>query len=331
MNPRLRVAVCCPEAGCAPRRFAPVKPGILIFALTVLVIGTVSLARADCLQPRVGTCESGSPGAFFMLRTDDYVWCNLVLPPGEVTTVTVKVYSVPVQKIRFSLPDPPIGTVVDEWWGVSHTGDRATGIEVDLGECSTVGEVTIGQIVVSVAPDEVGPCTSWSFNEEVSEVQDCEGLWRPAENSEQFEVSTSLAGTCGLCGLSCCPNGLPPYDLYPPDGATDVPLDATLSWTLNNYYDDPPTSGCYIKISTERCGTDDMITVPCEAKFFAPDFLQAGTTYYWQPGAYMFPSGCNNGFAALAPIHSFTTEGPTAAESRTWGWVKALYRGQEPE
>lgn len=330
MNPRLRAA-CCPAAKCTSRPFAPVNRGILICTLAVLIIGTSSLAPADCLQPRTGTCESGSPAAFFLLRTDDYVWCNLVLTPGEVSTITVKVYSVPIQKIRFALPDPPIGTVVEEWWGVSHTGDRATGVEVDLGGCSTVGEITIGQLLVSVAPDEVGPCTSWSFNEEVSEVQDCEGLWRPAENSEQFEVSTALTGACGLCGLSCCPVGLPPYDLYPPDGATDVPLDVTLSWTLNDYYDDPPTSGCSIKIGTERCGTSDKIVIPCVANSFAPNFLQPGTTYYWQPGAYTFPSGCNNGFSAAAPVHSFTTAGPLPVESRTWGGVKALYRGQEQE
>jgi hypothetical protein len=261
-----------------------------------------------------------------MLRTDDFTWCDLVLTPGEVTTITVKVYSVPIQKIRFTLPDPPIGTVVDEWWGVSHTGDRTTGIEVDLGGCSEAGEVTIGQILVSVAPNETGPCASWSFDEEVSEVQDCEGLWRPAENSEQFEVVTSLTEACGLCGMSCCPNGLPPYNLYPPDGATDVTLDVMLSWTLNDYYDYPPTSGCSITIGTEPCGTSDKIVIPCGINTFAPDFLQPGTTYYWSPGAYTFPSGCNNGISASAPVHSFTTTGPSPVKSRTWGWVKVLYR-----
>ncbi len=331
MNPWLQAAFY-PSAKCASRRFAPVNRGILICTLAVLIIGTARLARADCMQPRFGTCESGSPAAFFMLRTDDFVWCNLVLTPGEVTTVTVKVFSIPIQKIRFSFPDPPIGTVVDEWWGVSHTGDRATGMEVDLGGCSAVGEVTIGQLSVWVAPDEIGPCTSWSFNEEVSEVQDCEGLWRPAENSEQFEVSTALTGACGLCGLSCCPIGIPPYDLYPPDGATDVPLDVTLSWTQDNsWFDDPPTSGCYINIGVERCGTIDRIIVPCEARSFAPDFLQPGTTYYWQPGAFTSPTGCNNGLGALAPIHSFTTAETTPTGTGTWGRVKALYRGQEPE
>lgn len=330
MNSQLRAA-CCPGPRCASRSFARVKRGGLICTLAVLVIGTASLAHADCLQPRIGTCEGGSPAAFFMLRTDDYVWCDLVLTPGEVTTVTVKVFSVPIQKIRFFLPDPPIGTVVDEWWGVSHTGDRATGIEVDIGGCSTVGEVIIGQLFVSVAPDETGPCAPWSFNEEVSEVLDCEGFWRPAENSEQFVVTTTPTGDCG-CGMSCCPAGLPPYDLYPPDGATGVPLDATLWWMQDNgWFDDPPASGCYIKISTERCGTSDMIMVPCEGKSFAPDFLQPGTTYYWQPGAYTYPSGCNNGYAALAPVHSFTTAGATPAESQTWGRVKAVYRGREPE
>jgi hypothetical protein len=50
------------------------------------------------------------------------------------------------------------------------------------------------------------------------------------------------------------------------------------------------------------------------------DGLEPGMTYYWKVGVY------NYGVIVESPVWTFTTLGPVATESTTWGRVKALYR-----
>jgi hypothetical protein len=285
---------------------------------------TLSVAMSTMTAPvTFAACEDGTTPAWFRLDSSGtgFTWCHLPFNPGLVT-VTVQVVAVPFQKAHLVLPDPPLGTVVGETWGVSYTGDRFNGLEVDLGGCSEYGLVTIGALFVFVRPDEAAECQFWRVADGC-QIQDCSGKWLPATPVE-FEVGTS--GNCEICCFQCC-ESLPPYDLYPPDGATDVPFDVVLSWVSPNGYDPPPPFvGCHVRISTEpTCGTGQTFTVPCETDAFAPDFLEPGTTYYWQPGWVEEPSGCSNGWSGEASIHSFTTEGPVPAKQSTWGRVKALY------
>jgi hypothetical protein len=257
------------------------------------------------------------------LRTNGYTWCNLALPVG-LDTITVSVYTIPIQKIRFALPDPPIGTVVDEWWGVSNTGDRVSGIEADLGGCSPLGHVVIGQLIVLVAPDEVA-CAPWGVDETYAEVQDCEGLWRPAETSEEYYVVDETNYYCpGACGMSCCPTGLPLYDLHPRDGATDVLVDAIMSWSGYSPGGTYPNEGTGVSFGTNPCD-NEYYPIPQDEQTFTPGLLEPHTTYYWQPRWGMNPWGCNNENAGWAPTHSFTTGGPIRTQPSTWSSVKALY------
>jgi hypothetical protein len=298
---------------------------LLFCLLSAAILAAPHLVYGSCDNPQVATCEGGSSAAFFELRTNGYTWCNLALPVG-LDTITVSVYTIPIQKIRFALPDPPIGTVVDEWWGVSYTGDRVSGIEADLGGCSPVGHVVIGQLIVLVAPEEVA-CAPWGVDETYAEVQDCEGLWRPAETSEEYFVVDETNYYCpGSCGMSCCPTGLPFYDLYPRDGETNVPVDATLSWSGEAPWGIYPNEGKEVRIGTDHCSNTELYAIPQDQNSFTPDFLEPHTTYYWQPSWGINPSGCNNGFTGAAPMHSFTTGGPIRTQPSTWSSVKALYQ-----
>jgi hypothetical protein len=79
-----------------------------------------------------------------------------------------------------------------------------------------------------------------------------------------------------------------------------------------------------------NCEEISHFTVPCneaQTSFsFSPDFLEPETTYYWRPtwGANI-DGGCSSGFFGIGPLHSFTTEPPSATESTSWGRIKALY------
>lgn len=296
----------------------------------ILIIAT---AAAICFSP-VGTrasgnqvldCADGSVHAVFRLQPPDggscsYTFGNLV--PGTMGQVLVEVQGVPFQKARFTLPDPPFGVVTDETWNFPVTGDRHTGIEVDLGSCSGQ-DVVLGTLTIFVASGVVGPCASWRIADGC-EIEDCTGRVFAGVASDQT-FSYPANDLCNCCWQCCYYD--PPYGLDPADGTTGAPLDATLSWAGPAMIDLPGLE-CWVEVSTDpACGTGQTFQIPCSSLSFAPDFLAGGTTYYWRVGyTYLSGGGCSNVNGAESEIYSFTTEGPVAAESATWGHVKAMYR-----
>ena len=254
--------------------------------------------------------------------------CSLELAPGTVT-VNIVAYAVPFQKLRFSLPDPPIGTIVGESWGVSYTGDRINGLEVDMGGCTAAGWVTIGHVDVMVGAEESIPCTVWAMGADC-EVQDCAGVWLPARAWDFYEVEDSdHAGQCRECFQECYDGGpLPPYNLYPPDGATNVPVDVVLTWDGVPFLDDPypdDFTGCSVVVSSDpSLANGQGGWGHCNS--FAPA-LQPNTTYYWSAGWYDTGTWCSDlVFQGATRVYSFTTEAPLSTTTTTWGRVKAMYR-----
>jgi hypothetical protein len=250
--------------------------------------------------------------------------CTLFFGGGNpIVRIDIIVNSVPFRKARFSLPNPPFGTVVAESWNLLFTGDRTTGIELDLGDCSTGGPVLLGYLLVFVSPGTVGPCTEWKVDDEC-EIDDCDGVARAAV---AWSYLASPNQTDCLCCFQCC-QSLPPYDLNPPDGATDVSLDAVLSWTGTEFVNPVPPEACRVRIGTDpSCETGQTFDVNCQLAAFAPDFLEPGTTYYWQvTWSAATGSGCSSGAHGESRTQSFTTEGPLSTIPATWGRVKALYR-----
>ncbi|MDH4038877.1 MAG: hypothetical protein OEX18_15015 [Candidatus Krumholzibacteria bacterium] len=288
-----------------------------------LLLLALPLTTAQVSPAAAQSCEDGSPAAYL----DTYVsgqnyFCYLPFDPG-VVTLTVVARAIPFQKVRFTLADPPLGVVIGETWAGPTTGNRINGLEVDMGSCTAPGEVTVGTLTVIVTSEDMAPCTSWEIQN--CEVQDCTGDWRPAVPVEH----RAGTGYCECVCWQCCYYALSPYDLYPPNGATTVPLDVVLSWdgTPDDAIEQPPYGGCSVRISTSPdCTSGTVYPVPCDLDQFAPDFLQPNTTYYWRAQWGTAPSGCTDLNSGASPLYSFTTQGPLATEARTWGYVKSMYR-----
>jgi len=288
---------------------------ILAAFLVCMSLGSVASVAAE--SNASAACEYGQVG---------YIYLNGVLfggscPPGfnyqcvlefysfPLMFVYVQVKAVPFQKIRFTLPDPPQGSILFEQWSYPYTGDRVNGVEMDLGACTPGEDVCLGFIAVSAAPTG---CPLWYVTPGTAEIQDCDGAWQDA-----YSVPSSMGcDNLNYC-FQLCP-GVRPYGLYPPDGAASVPLDVELTWVEGEIY-----SYCNVRIGTDPAceGARDVFTLDCGTQSFSPSFLQPATTYYWQ--VFNAFDACQGG--GLSPLHSFTTEGPVSATPTTWGRVKVMY------
>jgi hypothetical protein len=287
---------------------------LAVFLFAFLTVTTDSRAE----------CSNGSTAAWFFIgnKTSDpgipySDYCELSVD-SVIDTLVVAAYAVPFQKARCTVPDPPFGTIVGERWFFAHTGDRATGLEFDMGGCSPADRVIFGELYVFTDFGEVDPGSCQSWTEGTCSIQSCGGDWWPAQFIPQ-RLGAMGSFDCICYGWQFC-YSLPPYDLYPADGATDVPLNTVLTWDGGDGWE------CYVSIGTDPACTEmQTYNVPgCATESFTPDFLQPFTTYYWT-ASWMgdWQWNCGGGTA----VHSFTTgETVSAVERTTWGRVKALYR-----
>jgi hypothetical protein len=268
-------------------------------------------------------CGDGSPDAFLSLWVQYWDEYHIVLGSSgfPITYVYVQVYSVPFQKVRFSIPDPPFGIVVGESWYYAFTGTRAGGMEMDFESCQT-GFSTLGYLAIFVPPGTTGSCLPWKIDDGC-EIEDCSGVVRAAQPRQQVSSDYTSYGCPEFC-WQCCDGALPPHTLLPPDGATGVALDATLSWTLP--YPDDTSCSASIRISTDAaCGSGDVFQIACLEQAFAPGILEPSTTYYWQVTYTTVYSSCYIGTFS-SELQSFTTADPLSTTQTTWGRVKAMYR-----
>jgi hypothetical protein len=110
--------------------------------------------------------------------------------------------------------------------------------------------------------------------------------------------------------------------LYPPNGATGLPLDTDISWSVSTCCITPRT------VHTVRFGTTTdppivSVSVEHPTESYDPGPLLPNTTYYWKIFA---GHGMCPGSSVSTPLLSFTTEQPVPVEHSTWGAIKALYR-----
>jgi len=184
-------------------------------------------------------------------------------------------------------------------------GNSQTGISVDFGTC-LYGKIPVLHIIAS-ATDSI-TCAQYP----VLPSQDYQ--WIRIHHCDQTIYNTLDPGF-GYIARS------EPYvyDRYPPDGASGLPLDVTLSWKewyceYSIFWD--CLGPCF---GTVYFGTDPN---PPEAGLgyfsFDPGPLQPNTTYYWKivPG-YGSPT---------TPVWSFTTGKEVPSELSTWGKIKSLYQ-----
>ncbi len=113
----------------------------------------------------------------------------------------------------------------------------------------------------------------------------------------------------------------PPANPAPPDGATNVPLNATLMWDLI-----PGATGYNVNFDTETPPTA-LVSENQIGNAYTPTQLTAGTTYYWQvtalygtisnPGpVWSFTAG--NGVAPNAPTAATITDNATTSLTIHW-------------
>ncbi len=277
-------------------------------------------------------CNDGSPYAFLSFQTAT-PGCFVVVTQ-EIQLVQIFVRTVPAQKIRFSLPDPPFGTILTAGWNYSHTGDLATGIELTPPSCIDGEAILLGTLFVQVPGASIDQCTLWTFQN--AEIVTCDGNTRRASGTTQ--VFGDPADACDQCYSSPdCPCftvdclTLPSYEVNPPNGAAGVDPAVEFSWTRPSWEDLMLSSVlCIVRISsTPECLTGQGFAITEGDKTsFSPDFLMPNTTYYWQVQwvNLLDPFCSSNPYAGATAWNSFTTGEPLAVEHQTWGHVKSLYR-----
>jgi len=275
--------------------------------LLLLILSFVSAdARADCVQP--------SPYARLSLINPGGYMSDCTMSITGFTPIYVVAFEAPVGKVRFTLPDPPAGfAIVAEGWNYPHTGSRLTGMEMTVG-CSPAGVVTLGTVwVIPTGPVSGG---DWRISPGC-EVEDCDGNLEPA-----VSLPTTINNFSNNCFQDCM--GGAPYDLFPLMGATGVPTNVRLTWHGGWNF---PNTTCSIRIGTDPgCSDAQTVNVPCDGDHgITLDFLEPGTTYYWQASWFTIPDSCYN-TGGTSIIFSFTTTGPLAVEATTWGKVKSMYR-----
>jgi len=260
-------------------------------------------------------CPGGSERAVLRLSVGGSAGCLIVPAFPPLVEVAVLADIVPVAKIRFSLPDPPFGTLVGETYNYPYTGDRVAGMEMDLGGCASAGTVVLATLTILNPTGMLGECQDWRVDDGCETV-DCNGFTQPAWSMHQsFSDPVASCPTCDNYWQECV--AMPPYALDPPCDAGDVPVDAQLSWSGVS-----PLGKWRVRIGTDpdlAAGQNFWL----DEATFTPGFLLPATTYYWQVAADLTGEACNGGVSA---IHSFTTQGPTPAARESWGRVKALYR-----
>jgi hypothetical protein len=282
----------------------------LVFLLWV-VPGATAAASASAAPACAG---GGSGQAILSLSSGGSSGCDVTsgYPSPYIMEVQVLAGITPATSIHFSLQDPPFGTVISEAYAVPHAGDRTTGVDVDLGDCSSAGNYLLLTLAIELPTGAIGGCYPWEVDDG-AEVIDCDGVAHAAYTTHHFFGDAPCEG-CLNYWQECF--ALAPYDLSPACGTTDVPLDVMLSWTESS------PANKWVRITTDPSFTNPSVYT-VSGNSFSPDFLERSTTYYWNVSVDLTGDVCDGG---VSSVYSFTTEGVIAAKGRPWGAIKVLYR-----
>jgi hypothetical protein len=274
-------------------------------------------AVVAALVAGAGPARSDEAVGYLAVYPDETAGSCEFVPNATSMAYVVLTHSIPVQELTFTAPKPSfIGTIIYESSPFATTGDSQTGITVDLGMCMSAPVTVLS--IYHLGVGSTSGCATWpvgenpGFGDFTFDLVDCDGVTRQGHSAVLASPTTE-----GVC----CPTDLwlTPYDPYPANGATDVPTNVILSWTLPEeaggewvwFTDQPYYPGYW-------CSTrEDYFTT------YDPGELQPHTTYYWQIGLEW--NSCYSGVSGGR--WSFTTgDGPVTTEETTWGRIKALYR-----
>jgi hypothetical protein len=236
---------------------------------------------------------------FLMLSGDpDDIQC-CVQDPGANQFVTVYVvakYATGVTGFRFAAPVPSASGLVYVFDQSAFTliGNSQVDVSVGLGGCQSGTFLAMQMQFLRPATD--GPRAFYSVAP--GEIySDCGFADHPINTTG---VMMNANGSCAVADK-----------ISPANGATDVPLTTSLSWSAG-YSCVLADGGSVLYFGTTPDPPDVAYDVGSP---YAVGPLKPGTTYYWNV---LDPSS--------GPVWSFTTTTLAAAKSSTWGKVKALYR-----
>jgi len=229
------------------------------------------------------------------------------------TAYVIVTNSIPLQQITFQTPVPDcVGAFVLETSPFVTTGNSQDGVTVDLGGCET-SPLTV--LTVYYSGENPGLCCYWPAHGVGGdwidlEIVDCDGVTRFGRSAVGQNYDTP----------GCCEefDVLAPYQPSPPDGATDVPLDVTLTWVL-------PDNRCFPWIQLDDTPPPGS-NPPAEDSGYLTNYtpaqpLEPNTTYYWR-----IQLQCSYDRGSWSDVWTFTTGDVTVpTESVTWGGIKALY------
>ena len=190
------------------------------------------------------------------------------------------------------------------------TGDMDSGFIVDMGSCFEGSAPVLAFYIFPTAA--AGSCPTFQLTPHPSyggiRYFDCDSAPHRAERSTGMRLNS--AGTCSVVSV--------PYDPYPANGATGVPLSMSLEWSF-----DEPQCG-------EISGREDHIYFGTQpdppfldiwgGEPYTLQELQPSTTYYWKVFTRAY------GLMGTSPIWTFTTTSTVTTKQATWGAIKALYR-----
>ena len=222
-----------------------------------------------------------------------------VQDPGANQLLTIYVlakYAEGVTGYRFAAPVPPTSGLLylyDEST-FQLVGNSQLDVSVGLGGCQT-GSFLAMQIHF-LRPATIGPRVFYSVAPGA--------IYSDCGFAEHSLITTgAMINANGSCAVA--------DKISPANGATDVPLTTSLSWSAG-YSCVLADGGSVLYFGTTPDPPDVAYDVGSP---YAVGPLKPGTTYYWNV---LDPSS--------GPVWSFTTTIISATKSSTWGAIKALYR-----
>lgn len=249
--------------------------------------------------------------------------CDFQSPPlGDARTVYLIVhFNTGTGAAQFALSMPTSTSYAITNWrtmaGLS-VGDPESGVMVAFGAACLSGDLVMAQFDLMRVGDPPTDCYALRFEPHPEsltgrpEFVDCAG---------QFVAATAayclwLAGDNTECAVTSAPSAP-----SPPDGDTDVGIDALLNATVHS-----PDFCCPLLLFgswvTMYFGTEpDPPSIGQQTLPYDPPSLVPATTYYWR-------MVYHNSYApsVSSPVWSFTTQATTPVTMSTWGAIKALYR-----
>jgi hypothetical protein len=230
----------------------------------------------------------------------------------KLLIIRISMITTPVSSVRLTIPDPPVGSILGEVWYFPHVGASGTGIALDLEGCHS-GSFQLGEVLIEV-PSPLTGCHFWGIEQNAG-VDDCDGGTRFIAPWFQYLTDNEDCST-GCASWQWC-WGLPPSQLDPPDGASDVALNTQPSAQYGH-------EGNLWITSDPSCDPFDVFDQNGNEPWLPAGYLQPHATYHWY--VEFTGLGCSNVGALRSAVQSFTTGGSVATTARPWSVVKTLYR-----